>query len=122
MRKYEAIIVFNPELNEGQIKEALAKIEELVSFAGGSDTIVESWGKKEIAYYVGKHKFGHFRCVFFSSSNGGIVAQLISHLRLSDAVIKFQVHRVVERRKKIKAAPISAGRAGRGDESHGATA
>ena len=105
MRKYESIVIFAPTLAESRLKEESAKVESLIKAQQGQNVSVDIWGKKEIAYPVEKHKFGHFRCFRFESDNHGIIEVLQGQLRLSDGVIKFQTHRLNEKVRKFKGNP-----------------
>ena len=105
MRKYESIVVFAPTLGEARLKEETTKIENLIQAQQGQNLKVDSWGKKEIAYPVEKHKFGHYRCFCFETDNHAIIDVLQGQLRISDSVIKFQTHRLNEKVRKFKGNP-----------------
>ena len=110
MRKYEAITIFDPSLNDAQLKDEVKKVETLIKTRGGSEILVDSWGRKEIAYAVGRHKFGHFVCFNFSvdrdeEGTHSLVDNLVGILRITDAVIKYQVHKIHERVRKFRGNP-----------------
>ena len=73
-----------------------------------ADISLAGWGRKEIAYPVGRHKFGHFVCFNFSvdrdeEGTHSLVDNLVGILRITDAVIKYQVHKIHERVRKFRA-------------------
>ena len=106
MKKYESIVVFNPELTEDRVKEEVAVVEKIIAENGGSGTAVESWGKKQISYQVKKHRHGHYRCLYYVSDNGDIVTTLTRHFRLADNIIKFQTHRIDANSRGFKGNPF----------------
>lgn len=115
MRKYEGVVVFNPDLTEGQVKEEVGKIESFLLASGASQVSPNFWGKKEISYHVGKFKFGHFVCMNFQTPDADDVAAgqerkktielLTRQLTITDNVIKFQTQRVAQATRKVKVNP-----------------
>lgn len=114
MRKYETVVVFAPSLGEAELKDAIKKVQGIIESRGGTEITVNPWGKKEIAYPVGKNTHGHFICFNFSSENSDLVAELTALLRITERVIKFQTHRLNETSRKFKGNPkkIAAREAG----------
>ncbi len=108
-RKYETIVVFSPDLDEGKVKDESKKIEALLGSLGGSNIVIDSWGKKTIAYHVGKHKFGNYVCFKYESEKGDIITTVTNTLRITDLVIKFQNHRIADKTRKFKGNPRRVG-------------
>lgn len=110
MRKYEAVTIFDPSLNDAQLKDEMKKIETLIKTRGGQEITVDSWGRKEIAYPVGRHKFGHFVSFHFGverdeTGTHAVVDHLVGILRITDSVIKYQVHKIEDRFRKFRGNP-----------------
>ncbi len=106
MRKYETIIVLNPELGEAALKEEVAKLEIFLRNNGVVKLTTHVWGRREIAYKVNKQKFGFWVMVEFESNDGSLLERLTRQFVITDAVLKFQTVRVGLSTKKFKARPI----------------
>ncbi len=86
MSKYETVVVFDGALPEEAIAKEQLKIEELIKENGTLDTI-DVWGKKNLAYTIGKKKTGFY--IFFQYDFTGDANELISGaLRYNDKVIR----------------------------------
>lgn len=105
MRKYETVVVFDPSLGEAELKEEIKKTQTLLENNGAAEIDVDSWGKKEIAYLVGKTRYGHYVALNYRSASSETVAGVEGILRITDAVLKFQTHRINERKRKFKGNP-----------------
>lgn len=115
MRKYETVMVLNPNLGEAQVKDEAAKIEKLLETNGAKEITNSVWGKKEIAYPMKKNKFGTFVSFNYRAPSEGCVDTLTNVLRISDPVLKFQTHRINEKVRKFRGNPKRKTREG-GDE------
>lgn len=102
MRTYETIAVFNPTLQEEALKKEIKKFEAVLSGAGAQSISLDVWGRREIAYTVGRFKHGHFVRFSFEGQNAELVPTLQQHLRLNEQVIKFQTHRLNLPKRKFK--------------------
>jgi small subunit ribosomal protein S6 len=105
MRKYELIVVFEPNLNDSQLKDETKKVQSLLEANQAEGVQVNSWGKKEIAYLVSKNRYGNFIAFNFNGENPKLISTVSSQLRISDNVLKFQAHRINERVRKFKGNP-----------------
>jgi small subunit ribosomal protein S6 len=101
-KKYESVVIFNPQIDESAVKADVEKLVKLIESKGGRNINADFWGKKEIAYPVKKFKYGNFVALNFESENSDLNGELTSMLRIYESVIKFQTHRLGERRRKYK--------------------
>jgi small subunit ribosomal protein S6 len=104
-RKYESILIFNPDLQEAQLKDEERKIEELLRAKGATSVAIKRVGKREIAYPVAKKKLGNFAIIEFESPVGSVVEELTRILRITETVLKFQTHRIGEPSRKFMGNP-----------------
>jgi len=109
MRKYETIIVLNPELGEAALKEEVAKLEIFLRNNGVVKLTSHHWGRREIAYRVQKQKFGYWVMVEFESNDGSLLEKLTRQFVITDSVLKFQTVRTGLTTKKFKARPHREG-------------
>lgn len=104
-RKYESIAIFNPTLSEAAIKDEIKKFEKFLETNSAKNIQVDNWGRKQIAYAVEKQSYGTFVCFKFESENHEIVNQLNAIFRITDNVIKYQSHKIIEKVRKFKGNP-----------------
>ncbi len=105
VRRYESVVVFNPKLNDAQVKEEIKKVEGILTSNKATITGVDQWGKKELSFSFKKQKFGVFVTFSYETSNHDAPSELQSILRISDSVHKFQTHLINTKPRKFKGNP-----------------
>lgn len=93
MRKYETILILDPDLEEEQGNATLEKIKGIISQTDGEIIKVEDWGKRKLAYEVKKKSRGHYILIHFIGSPT-LLVELERNCRVMDAVLKFQTIRL----------------------------
>lgn len=104
MRRYETLVVFDPQLGEAQVRDELKRIEDLVKPRVSSYN-ADFWGKKELAYEVGKSKYGTFVQLVFEGEDFNVSNDLCAWLRLNERVIKFNSCKIALKRRKARLNP-----------------
>jgi len=94
MRKYEALVVLRPNLEE-EVRTALVE-----KFAGiinndGEHLNNDDWGQKKLAYEIEKIKEGHYVIMNFMA-NPSLPMELERNFRIEDDVLRYVVVRVEE--------------------------
>lgn len=105
VRRYESVVVFNPRLNDAQLKEEIKKVEGILTSNDAKVTGVDQWGKKELAFAFQKQKFGFCVAFNYESQNHAAPNALQSILRITDSVHKFQTHLIRSTTRKFKGNP-----------------
>ena len=105
MRHYESVVVFDPVLNEEELKKEIGRIQAILETGGAKEIAVDNWGRKEIAYMVRKKRNGCFVCYKYGSEDLALVNNFTGLLRIQDSVIKFQTHKISDRKRKFKGRP-----------------
>jgi small subunit ribosomal protein S6 len=105
VRRYESVVVFNPRLNDAQLKEEIKKVETILNSNNAKITGVDQWGKKELAYSFQKQKFGFCVAFNYEAANHEAPNALQSILRITDSVHKFQTHLIRSKTRKFKGNP-----------------
>ena len=105
VRRYESIVIFNPRLNDSQLKDEIKKVEGILTNNQAKITGVDGWGRKEIAYFLQKERFGHYVAFNYESANHAAPNELGSLLRITDSVHKFQTHLISATSRKFKGNP-----------------
>ena len=88
MRKYETILIANPDLSEEERQPLLEKLENLISQGQGFLVKLNEWGQKRLAYEVKKQTRGYYVHVEFCG-DGALVRELERNMRLDDRVLKY---------------------------------
>jgi small subunit ribosomal protein S6 len=117
-RVYEILFIVDPNLGEPEVDAVAATVQGFVEKEGGVIQKVEKWGKKRLAYLIGKHREGSY--VLFSVGGGpALVKEVERRIRVTDGIIKFLTVRVDEElrkadRRKSRRAAEDEKRRGRG--------
>lgn len=76
MRNYEAMLIIKPDLKEEAMKAVSAKISETITQNSGEVEEARVWGKRQLAFPIGKFDQGLFYLVHFRAE-----AKAISNLK-----------------------------------------
>jgi len=71
MNYYETLCIVHPALEAGRLKDIVLNIEELLKANGGTPVSIEVWGKKKLAYFIDKQKYGTYVLIQFTSDGVG---------------------------------------------------
>ena len=88
-REYETIYVLRPDIDADGAEKIGTRLAEVVTRESGRLTKVESWGRRRLAYDIGKQRRGVYMYLKYLGG-GKVVAEIERNLRLSDGVIKYQ--------------------------------
>jgi small subunit ribosomal protein S6 len=58
VRDYELMVVLDPNLDDAAIEALNTRIQTLVTQRGGTVESVEPWGRKRLAYPIGRYRDG----------------------------------------------------------------
>ena len=88
MRKYETVVILNPDLKDQARTDLLDRIKNIISKENGILLDLDEWGNKKLAYEIKKKLRGFYVCITYGGT-GDLVKELERNLRLSDDVLKF---------------------------------
>ena len=88
MRNYEGVFILNPDLAGDAAKGAVAQVQELVTKNGGRVDGLQEWGKRRLAYKIGKKQEGNYLLVNFQIDTQQ-TKKLEQSLRLNDQIIRY---------------------------------
>lgn len=94
-RQYELVYIMSSTATEQETSDLHAQIEAVVSRFDGKIDNTENWGRRKLAYEIGRHKEGTYVLELISGS-GEMVKELDRRLRVSDQVIRHLIVRVDE--------------------------
>jgi small subunit ribosomal protein S6 len=94
-RKYELVYVVSPEATDEQVADLHTQVEAIVQRIGGQIDKTENWGRRRLAYEIGRHKEGTY--VLEAITGGGeLMKEIDRRLKVSDLVMRHLVVRVDE--------------------------
>ncbi len=88
MRNYESILILNPDLPADQSKGVVTQMQELVTKNGGRVDGLQEWGKRRLAYKIGKKHEGNYLVMNFQMDSKQ-AKKLEQAFRLNDHVIRY---------------------------------
>jgi small subunit ribosomal protein S6 len=92
---YEILILLDPEAAEGHQEELVARVRTLVEGSGGTWRSHDAWGRRRLAYEIGKKSEGVYHLVVFESSPETL-DEAVRVLKIDDAVLRQLATRHVE--------------------------
>jgi len=60
MNYYETLYIIHPSLEAGRLKDIILGVEESLKKMGGTPLAMELWGKRKLAYFIDKQKYGTY--------------------------------------------------------------
>ena len=118
-RNYELMFIVRPDMVEEELNKLISTLESSVTSASGTAKS-EVWGKRRLAYRVGKFNDGIFVLMLLETT-GAVVHEVERRLRVTEPVIKFltvrtdeelkrldKVKKLRDAKKKVSAQPVQA--------------
>jgi len=94
-RKYELVYVVSPDASDDQVSGLHTQVEETVTRMGGQLEKTENWGRRKLAYEIGRHKEATY-VLEVINGGGDLMKELDRRLKVLDYVIRHLVVRVDE--------------------------
>ncbi len=94
MRKYEAMVIFYPNLEEEKRNSLLERFKGIIQ-SGGSLTTVDEWGMRKLAYLIDDLAEGFYVLMNFES-NPEVVKELDRVAKISDGIMRHMITREEE--------------------------
>ncbi len=101
MRIYEELFIAKPDATEEELDALIEQMKTIITNGGGTVNKVEKWGKRRLAYKVGKYREGEYVLIEFQAE-AEAVSEFERRLRVADMVIKFLTVRIDETLKQIE--------------------
>ena len=94
-RKYELVYVVSPDATDDQVTDLHTQVEAIVQRLGGQIEKTENWGRRRLAYEIGRHKEGTYVLEVIDGS-GELMKEIDRRFKVTDLVIRHLVVRVDE--------------------------
>ncbi len=88
MRRYECVVILEPELPDDDIKNFTEKYTQLIKASTGEVIKIEDWGIKRLAYLVNKKEKGRY-ILFDFVGLPALILELERQLKIADEVMKY---------------------------------
>jgi small subunit ribosomal protein S6 len=85
--KYETTFILEPGLDEARVNEEIDRASQWVRDLGGEVLEVQRWGKRRLAYEIGKKRDGIYT-MMVHNGEGPLVKELERRLRLNESVMR----------------------------------
>lgn len=96
MRKYELMMILDPEVDERTLAPRLDKILEVVRQGDSSVDSVDIWGRRRLAYPINKKNEGIYAVVEMSTTPE-IAKELDRQLGLNESVLRTKLLRLEQK-------------------------
>ena len=94
-RKYELVYVVSPDATDEQVAELHTQVESIVQRMHGQLEKTENWGRRKLAYEIGRHKEGTY-VLEVLNGGGELIKEIDRRLKVTDLVIRHLVVRTDE--------------------------
>ncbi|HWB65846.1 MAG TPA: 30S ribosomal protein S6 [Mycobacteriales bacterium] len=92
MRRYELMVILDPDLEERTVAPSLDQFLGVIRSAGGTVDNVDIWGRRRLAYEI-QHRVEGIYAVLDVTAEPATVKELDRQLNLNDAVLRTKVLR-----------------------------
>ena len=95
MTTYEILLLLDPEQAEAHQEELVARVRALVEGGGGTWRSHDAWGRRRLAYEIGKKSEGVYHLVVFESG-AETLDEIVRVLKIDDVVLRHMATRHIE--------------------------
>lgn len=92
MRKYEVVVIIDPEVDDRQVSGLLEKPLASLTKAGGTVDNTDVWGRRRLAYDIKKKSEGIY-VVINVTAESAVVKELDRQLTLNEQIMRTKVIR-----------------------------
>jgi small subunit ribosomal protein S6 len=94
-RTYELVYVASPDATDEQVADLHKQVDAIVQRMGGQIEKTDNWGRRKLAYEIGRHKEGTY-VLEVIKGDGDLMKEIDRRLRVTDLVIRHLTVRVDE--------------------------
>ncbi len=88
MRRYETIVITDPDLSDEDRGQLFERLKELIPGQDGFLVMFDEWGTQKMAYEIRKKIRGHYVRLDYCGT-GDLVAEMERLFRIDDRVLKY---------------------------------
>ena len=102
-RTYELIYVLKPDASEDDVNDLHKQVAAIVERMGGQLEKTDNWGRRKLAYEIGRHKEGTYVLETINGS-GELMKEIDRRLKVTDLIIRHLAVRVDEEQEVVERA------------------
>ena len=95
MRKYEAMAIVKPDVNDGDVQKIADRFKGIIEERGGTVERASKWEKRKLAYEIGGFREGNY-VLFHFEANADIPQELNRLMRINDDIIRHRIYKLEE--------------------------
>jgi small subunit ribosomal protein S6 len=88
-RKYETVIIINPDLDDSQYNQFIEKIKGIIVKENAEIVSISDWGLRKLSYEIKKISKGRYVVIHFLAKSN-VVAELERNLRNIEDCLRYQ--------------------------------
>lgn len=92
MRKYEVMVMLDPETDERQVQPTLEKFLSVITKGGGTVDNLDIWGKRRLAYEIQKKNEAIYAVVHLTA-NPADVKEMDRQFTINETIMRTKVIR-----------------------------
>lgn len=92
MRKYEAMYILRPDIDEETTKALVERFSNVITEQGGEVEKLDEWGLRKLAYPIEKYREGYYVLMNFNAE-ADVPKELERLFKITDGVIRYMVIR-----------------------------
>ena len=100
-RTYELVYVVSPDATDEQVADLHTQVEAIVQRMNGQIEKTDNWGRRKLAYEIGRHKEGTY-VLEVIKGDGELMKEIDRRLRVTDLVIRHLTVRVDEEQAVVE--------------------
>ncbi len=115
MRRYELMLLLRPDLEDDKLQAAVEKVTRAIVNGGGSLSKVSPWGKRRLAYDIGRHREASYVHIHFDIEPAQ-VREIERGMLISEEILRHLVTVIEDRGPADEIAPAAAARSTDADD------
>ena len=93
LHNYELVLVISPEVMDEVLATTMNNVSQFITEKGGVISNIEQWGKRRLAYPIGRFAEGNYVLTQFAMKPG-LGRELEAKLRISEEILRHLLIRV----------------------------
>lgn len=93
MRKYEAMAIVKPDINDGDVQKLADRFKKIIEDGGGSVENASKWDKRKLAYEIEGYREGNYVLLNFEAESS-IPQELNRLMRINDDIIRHRIFKL----------------------------
>jgi small subunit ribosomal protein S6 len=110
VRRYELMLLLRPDLEDDKLQGAVEKVTRAIVNRGGSLSKVSPWGKRRLAYDIGRHREASYFLIHFDIEPAQ-VREIERGMLISEEILRHLVTVIEDRGPADELVPAAAPRA-----------